>query len=178
MNVGRWAAITVVSAAIAAVVASSSAWTVAWPRPSSSELRLSWSARPERIETCRALSADEQAARPVHMRVTEECSGTTATYQLVVVLDGRVLEDTVIRGSGVRHDRPIFLLRRYPVEEGEHRVEVRVQRREPVYAVRDSAAVSADRFARALVMDTTLTFASGRAALVTYDRGALLVADR
>ena len=42
-------------------------------------LRLSWSARPERIEVCRTLSHEELEEREEHMRLRVECDGRFAT---------------------------------------------------------------------------------------------------
>ena len=95
-------------------------------------LRLTLSARPERIETCRRLSADEQAERPVHMRLTVECQGRSATYRLRVWRDGVMLEDRVLEGSGWRRDRPIHLLRDYPISAGDHQVRIEIRRIEEV----------------------------------------------
>lgn len=91
-------------------------------------VRLAWSARPERIETCRRQTEEELAKWPPHMRQLVVCEGTSARYQLEVLRDGdRVLLDTV-RGAGARGDRPIFLLREERVAPGTMRLEVRFTR--------------------------------------------------
>lgn len=104
-------------------------------------LRLSWSGRPERIETCRRLSAEELAAMPAHMRREVECEGHPARY-LVRVRDGgtTLLADTVT-GGGVRGDRAIHLLRELPLAPGRHALEVEVSRLDQV-AEEDTTADS------------------------------------
>ncbi len=92
--------------------------------------RPSWSARPERIEVCRTLSAEELESREEHMRQRVECDGRSATYTLRVEADGRRIDETVVRGGGLRHDRPIHLLRDLELSPGTHRVRVTFTRRE------------------------------------------------
>src|SRR6187549_1661116 len=77
----------------------------------SAVLRLAWTARPERIENCRAQSDDELAKIPAHMRQAVVCEGTTAAYRLEVRRDSLLLVDQIVRGGGVRHDRPLYVSR-------------------------------------------------------------------
>ncbi|MBA4072228.1 MAG: hypothetical protein C0497_10395 [Gemmatimonas sp.] len=153
-------------------------------------LRLSWSARPERIEQCRRLSDAELAARPQHMRLRWECEGRFARYLLRVSVDGRVLAADTVRGGGLRSDRPMHVFREYAVIPGERRVTVSLRRIDAEVrpdSVADAATAAgtgaADRETRegqerrvrraealpALVrMDSTLTVAAQRVVLVTY----------
>lgn len=145
MNAARIALGLPVTVGLAWLLAASSGVNAPWHPAGATELRLSWSARPERIETCRELSDAELAERPAHMQRRIECVGGLATYDLTVTVDDAVLDDEVIHGSGLRQDRPIFLLRRYPLVEGEHRVRVTFTRREG----RDSLAGPDDESASA-----------------------------
>lgn len=157
-------------------------------------LRLSWSARPERIEQCRRLSDAELAERPQHMRLRWECEGRFARYLLSVAVDGRVLAADTVRGSGLRNDRPIHLFREYAVAPGERHVTVSLQRIDA--AVRPDSATeattaagtgAADRETREaqerrvrrtealpafVSMDSTLAVAAQRVVLVTYSSTA------
>jgi hypothetical protein len=174
------------------------AWVSAAPLPFNrsdlGRLRLSWTARPERIERCRTLSEEEVAKLPEHMRRRVECEGRFASYALRVEVDGEVIGDAVVRGGGFRHDRPIFLLREYPVSPGTHRVRLTFNRRETVeerVENQDSLpSVAADtglyggRTQRELAervrrrqaaipprleLDTTMTIGRRGVALVTWD---------
>ena len=161
----------------------------------SARLRVSWSARPERIEVCRTLSAEELESREEHMRQRVECDGRSATYTLRVEADGRRIDETVVRGGGLRHDRPIHLLRDLELSPGTHRVRVTFTRRERtdddaaafapavsttvdtgIFAGRaEREAVEHARRARAaiparLVFDTVLAFVPRRVAIVTFDQ--------
>ena len=167
-------------------------------------LRLSWSARPQRIEVCRTLSPDELARRAEHMRQRVHCEGRFASYLLRVEVDDRVLDTAVVRGAGLRNDRPIYLLRDFPLTPGERRVRIRFARREGVDTGSAPAVSTAnadtgsgtfvgraqrevaehDRRARAaipplLVLDTIVTVTPGRTWLVTMDRDrrALVLID-
>lgn len=154
----------IVTAAALALLAWASAVPVAYHRADDARLRLSWSARPERIEVCRQISAEEQSEHGEHMRQRMTCEGTFASYDLTVELDGRAIEAAVIRGAGLRHDRPLYLLRDVPVPSGEHRVRVKLVRRESIDA--DAAAI-----AQAIVPDADTGIYAGRAQREATERG-------
>ena len=177
-----------------AIMAFASAVPVAYHSQDAARLRLSWSARPERIEVCRQVSDSEQAQREEHMRQRVECTGTFASYALTVDVDGRSVGETVVRGAGLRHDRSLYVLRNFSVSPGEHRVRIRVARREKtdndaaafaaavvpdadtgLYAGRaQREAAERSRRARAaipamLVLDTVFTFTPRQVALVIFN---------
>jgi hypothetical protein len=121
---------------IGAIMACTTVLGVAWLshapyriRPGDAALiRLAWSARPERVESCREPSEAELARLPAHMRQKVVCEGTSARYRLRVSRDGALLLDEVVVGSGLRHDRPLYLLRDFPTPPGRHDLEVRFER--------------------------------------------------
>ena len=129
-RIARWALATVVSAVALLLLARASAAPVSVRRAEAARLRLSWSARPERIEVCRTLSEQELAQLEEHMRQRVQCDGRFATYALRVESDGRALLESVVRGAGLRHDRPLYLLREIDLPPGVHRVRVSFTRRE------------------------------------------------
>ncbi len=153
-------------------------------------LRLSWSARPERIEQCRRLSDAELAALPQHMRLRWECEGRFARYLLSVSVDGRVLAADTVRGGGLRNDRPMHLFREFAMSPGERHVTVTLQRIDAAVlpdstadATTAAGTGAADRETReaqerrvrraealpALVrLDSTLKVPAQRVVLVTY----------
>jgi hypothetical protein len=157
-------------------------------------LRLSWSARPERIEQCRRLSDAELAALPQHMRLRWECEGRFARYLVSVAVDGRVLAADTVRGGGLRNDRPMHLFREFALSPGERRVTVTLRRIDAAVLPDSSADATtaagtgaADRETReaqerrvrraealpALVsVDSTLAVAAQRVVLVTYSSTA------
>lgn len=188
------AAAAVASAASLVLLARASAAPMPYHDAGAALLRLSWSARPERIETCRTLSAEELEREEEHMRQRVECEGTFASYTLRVEADQRVMSESVVRGAGLRHDRPIYLLRELPVPGGAHRVRISFARRERprdrsadestqgrsepdtgIFAGRaEREEVERTRRRRAaipslLVLDTTLVFAPDRVVLITLD---------
>jgi hypothetical protein len=194
MRTLRGVAGAVGAAAALALLARGSAATVRWRATDASDLRVSWTARPERIERCRALSAEEIAREAAHMRQRVECDGHLATYALEVAIDGNVVAHSVVRGGGLRHDRPLHVLMSVPIAHGKRRVRVSFVRRESVDSV---AAVQQDtmhaepdtglyagRAAREaeerkertlaaiaprMALDTTLTIAPSSVLLITYD---------
>ena len=160
----------------------------------SARLRLSWNARPERIEVCRTRSEEELERREEHMRQRVECDGRFATYELRVEADGRPLHESAVRGAGLRNDRPIYLLREIDIAPGVHRLLVSFVRREKndetTERVDDDRSPDADtglfagrarrevaeraRRRRAaipprLVLDTTIALHAQRTIVVTFD---------
>ena len=113
-----------------ALLAALSATTVPYHAREAARLRLSWSARPERIEVCRTLSDEEMARVAEHMRQRMSCVGEFASYTLRIDVDGTLIDESVIRGAGLRHDRPLYLLRDYSVPPGTHRFRMSLTRRE------------------------------------------------
>jgi hypothetical protein len=186
------------------LIAQASAVPLAFHDSTGARLRLSWIARPERIEVCRTVSAEELEQREEHMRQRVECDGRFATYLLRVESDGRVIGETVVRGAGLRHDRPLYLLREYDIAPGVHRVRVSFTRREKTdddaAAFAKTTSVGADtgifagraereevehtRRARAAIpahveLDSTLAFAPRQVMVVTFaqERRALVLLD-
>ena len=94
-------------------------------------LRLSWSARPERIEVCREIPDAELRNLPEHMRQPVICEGRSADYRLTVLADGDTLADDRVHGGGARRDRPLYLYREFPVAPGSREITVRLERLAP-----------------------------------------------
>ena len=194
MNSVRLLTACAATAALLAVVAYASAVPIPLHTSDSARLRLSWSARPERIEVCRTLTEEELEHVPEHMRQRTNCEGVFATYTLRVEVDGRSIGESVVRGAGLRHDRPLYLLRDYQVPPGQHRLRVTLIRREKtdddaaehettaiphvdtgLYAGRSQREASErSRRARAaipsnLTLDTVVSLTPRRMALVTFN---------
>ena len=102
-------------------------------------LRVAFSARPERIETCRTPSADEMANLPAHMRQGVVCEGTTASYRLEVRRDDSLVASALLRGGGLRHDRRLYALRELSLPSGRSTIDVRLARVDTVVARADTA---------------------------------------
>jgi hypothetical protein len=147
-----------------------------WGRDARPLLRLSWSGQPERVEECRTLPDEELRNLPRHMRQPVVCEGRSAEYHLRVTLDGVTVADEAVSGGGVRHDRPVYLYREFPLTAGTHPLSVR-------FVLADTSGATAarqvrfDALPRTLALDTTLTLGPRAVALVTYDpaQGALVV---
>jgi hypothetical protein len=165
-------------------------------------LRLSFSARPERIERCVELSDEELAKLPAHMRLRTTCEGYSARYALTVSVGDRLTMHDTLRGGGLRHDRALHVFREQAVEHGLHRFRIEVVRvDEGGTATRDDADTTQVREQRAegadtllggradrerderarraaeampqrLVMDTVLAIPAMRVLLVTFDNSA------
>lgn len=94
-------------------------------------LRVAWSARPERVESCRTLGDEELEALPQHMRQRVVCEGATARYRLEVLRDGVPIDSARLRGGGMRHDRQLYVFRELPMPGGPATLEVRLTRMGP-----------------------------------------------
>jgi hypothetical protein len=165
-------------------------------REHSAQLRLSLSARPERVERCRELSDEELARLPAHMRLRTQCEGYSARYRLAITVDGHQLAADTLRGGGLRHDRPLHVFQEHDVAPGRQRVTVEIIRvEESTAAVADTTTTGgavtdtllggraererAERSRRVaeamparLALDTTITLRPGGVALITFDQNA------
>lgn len=167
--------LSVIVAASAWLLAASSGVNVVWHGSDAAKLRLSWVARPERIEECRELTAAELEARPAHMRQARECMGGSATYSLSVTIDEASAATDVLEGGGIRNDRAIFVLREYPLDPGPRHVQLRFARIEPAGAPMDSANISRGSVPRELILDTVVHIPASGVALVSFENGRLLL---
>lgn len=161
------------------------------------QLRLSLSARPERVERCRELSDEELSKLPAHMRLRTQCEGYTARYLLTIVLGERPLTTDTLRGGGLRHDRPLHVFQEHDVRPGTQRVLIEITRIDDAAAgaATDSSAVArqasdtllggraererdersrrvAEAMPPRLALDTTLTLTPGGVALITFDQNS------
>jgi hypothetical protein len=137
-------------------------------------LRLSWSARPERVETCRTQTAEELAKLPAHMRQSVICEGGSAVYRLQVLRDGIMVLDELVHGGGLRHDRPLYIFREIPQHAGDAVITVRLERVDPAPGAGGSASASSGPHSisdlpRSLQFERRLHFGRDRVILVTYD---------
>lgn len=89
-------------------------------------LRLSWRTTGETTDDCPVLTGEQLARLPPEQRAAAaSCRPRVAPYELQVRLDEHtVLVDTA-HASGIRGDRPIYVLHDLPVSPQEHRVSVR-----------------------------------------------------
>lgn len=132
-------------------------------------LRLSWRLRGARIEQCRPRTSEELQALAPHMRTPEVCVGANASYELAVRLDGREVVRDTVRPSGVRADRPVFVVRDVALRPGVHRVEVALE------ALVPEGFDAAGAVAR-LALEEEVRIGPAEIALVTLDpEGARLV---
>lgn len=126
-------------------------------------LRLAWRARPDRVEDCRPQSAEALARLPAHMRQPMICEGASASYRLQVRVDGQLALDDVLRGGGLRHDRPIYVFRELRVAPGDREVAVRFVR------IEASAQEQPGGVPPALTLSRSIHFAPRRVVLGSYD---------
>lgn len=183
----------------AAIAAAALRWSTAVPLGSAddhaSQLRLSLSARPERIEQCRELTDEELAKLPAHMRLRTQCEGAFARYQLTISLGLQQIALDTLRGGGLRHDRPLHVFREQEVRPGAQRVHIELVRldagvqsakreaeREESHEGADTllggradrerderARRTAEAMPQRLVLDTIMTIPPARVVLVTFD---------
>lgn len=198
----RWVVGIVLGACLLLLLRAATAVNLPGPsRHGEAWLRLSWSARPERVETCRRLSDEELEKRPAHMRLRLECTGRFARYGLGVFSDDVPLARDTVQGGGLRNDRPMHVLREMAISPGQRRVRVELVRLDSTEASADEdddhdddhddddsvrsvlgererrEAEERSRSTRAaiaprLVLDTSVTMEPGRVLLVTYDADA------
>ena len=156
----RWglgAALGVVLLALVAVGSS-------WPQGADSDhavLRLGWRLAGQVRERCRDLTAEEQAARPVHMRRTRECVSEVLAYDLVAAVDGHLLTRKRVKSPGLRADRPLSVEEDLKVAPGERTVTVTFTPEDPGSA------------GKPLTFEGRIRFMPSRVVLITNENGRL-----
>jgi ferredoxin len=156
----RWLAAVALSVLLLALVALASGW----PQGADADhavLRLGWRLAGQVRERCRELTAEELAARPVHMRRPRECVSEVLTYDLTAAVDGRVVSHQRVKSPGLRADRPLSVEEDLRIVPGEHTVEV---------TFAPAEAVSGGK---TLAFEDRIRFAPGRVVLITHDNGRL-----
>ena len=117
-----------VAVAVIVAIAQASVLRIRLNPSDAAVLRLAWTARPERIEDCRTQTEEELSKLPAHMRQAVICEGTTAAYRLEVRYQGELIAEQVIRGGGLRHDRPLYVSRDFDLPSGDAAVSVKFSR--------------------------------------------------
>ena len=141
-------------------------------------VRLAWSLRPDRLETCRQRSAEELARLTQHMRQETVCEGGTAAYDLTVRRDGAVVAQQRVRGGGWRHDRRLYVLHDIEVPRGASQIDVQFERADGG-AAPNGAPIQPDQAPAHLSFSERLDLASREVVLITYSPGQrTLVARR
>ncbi len=180
----RWTGGIVAAAGVLVLVRFLSFLTYTFDRDAGSIVRLAWRARGETVRDCRRLTPAELAKLPVHMRQEQVCEGRVLPYRLRVELDRVRAVDRLIHGAGAREDRPLYVLQDLPVRPGVHRLAVLFALERPSTAPDRPGEGEEEESPRLatpaqLAFDTTLTVATRRILLVTYDeeRERLVVRD-
>ena len=155
-SAGRRTGAVALSAVLLALVALGSRW----PQGATADhavLRLGWRLAGQVRERCRDLTAEELAARPVHMRRSRECVSEVLTYELTAAVDGQIVARKRVRSPGLRGDRPLSIEEEFDVRPGEHVVTVTFSPEAP----------ASD--AKVLAFDGAVRFERGRVVLITHD---------
>ncbi len=112
------------STVLCAVVALGAEVPYAVPRPTEARLAVSFKHPGAVAEKCRTLSAEEQAAQPVHMRRAQECARARQSVTLALSVDGQRLLQRVYPPSGLWDDGSSVALEELDVPPGRHTVAV------------------------------------------------------
>lgn len=139
-------------------------------RGESGWVRLSWSARPERIEHCRRLSDEELEQLPAHMRLRFECEGRFARYLLQLTVDGAVALADTVQGDGLRHDRPMHVLREHPLRPGARHLQATLVRLDSTTATAQDSLAGAEGTTTDSVESRRATSPAGEADTVLGER--------
>lgn len=142
-------------------------------------VRLAWRVRGIRVDDCRPLSPEELERLPSHMRITETCEGRMLPYRLRLFLDERPVVDQLIRASGARGDRPLYVYHEEHVAPGVLSVRVEFELQTEMGDARSGDGAVPGRQLEslerehltpmALELVAEVSLAAGEVALVTYD---------
>jgi hypothetical protein len=131
----------------------------------SAMVRLAWRATPARIRHCRALTPEELAKIPAHMRRTEECEETTLPYHLTVQYDSAAPVELTIHAAGAREDRPMYVFHESRLAPGSRALRIRFERK----PVPEGVAPPVSQTPALLTLDTVVVLRERQIALITYD---------
>lgn len=148
-------------------VAALSRVPTAHAEPDEAIIRLSWRTLGVRLEECRRLTEEELEALAPHMRTPESCTGRNADYELRVTLAGAGVVTDTVHPTGLRTDRPIYVLRDLPVAPGSHQVSVRFTALVPPDVTARRANVEGSPLE--IHYEGELTLAAAEIALITLD---------
>ena len=162
MNATRMLAAVVVSAALMAAIGYTSRAPYQPRGSEQSLLRLSWRLRGEKLQTCRARTAEELASVPAHMRTPQVCVGHLVSYRLSVQVDGAAPDTVTFAPAGAKGDRPLLVLHDVPLAPGPHMITVDFT---PLQHIEGSKH-------KPLHFETRLTARRGRIELITLTRDA------
>jgi hypothetical protein len=105
------------------------------------------------------------------------CEGKVLPYRLTVAIDEMPVVNELVRASGARQDRPLYVYREIPLVAGSHRIqaefvrqgtlgaETRAEERAEDHAEHGDIAAAPER----LALDTTLALREREITLLTYD---------
>lgn len=141
------------------------------------QLRLTWRARPERVEQCREQDAETLNRLPAHMRQPLICEGVHAWYQLDVWRDDTKVLSKAVHPGGLRQDRPLYVFEQLPVEPGSSHIRVTFTRQGPPSSPGTTASNASTRrqdelteaVPASLTYDAPLAFAPGQVRVISYD---------
>jgi len=92
--------------------------------PEDGLLRLDWRVRGEEAGGCIRPTEAELERLPPHMRNPDACEGGLPPYRLTVRIDGTLVLNEVVRGGGVRGDRPLTVYAEVPLAPGARRIRI------------------------------------------------------
>jgi hypothetical protein len=88
--------------------------------PDRAVVKLSFSHAGERKVECRTRSAEELAKMAPNMRALQDCPRERSDVKVEVEMDGALIYRISERPSGLRHDLPTTVYRRFEVPAGRH----------------------------------------------------------
>ncbi|MBW2279733.1 MAG: hydrogenase iron-sulfur subunit [Deltaproteobacteria bacterium] len=116
----------VLALAVAATVGAVSDLGYTAPRPDGAELVVTFKHPGRSSDDCRALTPEEIAARPVHMRQQEVCARRRSPVRLRVSLDGRPVHARAYPPGGVWGDGNSVAVETLDVPPGTHLVKIEI----------------------------------------------------
>jgi ferredoxin/coenzyme F420-reducing hydrogenase delta subunit len=103
-------------------------------------------------EKCRELSAQEQAAQPIHMRQTKICDRARADVRLRIEVDGKQVLDAAHIPAGVSRDGNSVAVERVPLPPGRHHISVALDEGAGDFPFRSSREVTVPADGRVVVL--------------------------
>jgi hypothetical protein len=101
------------------------------PSVSQGVLLLDWRLRGEEAGECLRPTQDPSSSLPAHMQNPGACAGELPPYRLRLWVDGTLAADHLVRGGGLRGDRPLTVHETHLLPPGERELRILFERESP-----------------------------------------------
>jgi ferredoxin len=132
-------------------------------------LRLAWRLSGAKIESCRDVTPEELATKPLHMRQPRACTVQPVSYRLLLTIGGETRLNHTVAPAGARGDRPLYVQQDVGLTAGSYLIDVDFTPILPDTTKPDATGDAQPSQLRHLTLHTRVTIAPDQITLIAYD---------